>query len=86
MYSRKEVVLLVVKHIIAKSHTWSNKLCNATFNKLFGEFGVLKLVAYSHTFTSTNKLWQIGVESMMWESCHLIAFVVTIVTMSKRDT
>ena len=29
--------------------------------------------------------WQISVESMMGESCHLVAFVVTIVTVGEGD-
>ena len=85
--SRKEVVLLVVKHIVAHGHTWSYQFCYATLNKFFGEFGVFQLVADGHTFASTNQLGQIGIKSVMWKSSHLVALATcTVVTMGKRNT
>ena len=67
----KEVVLLIIKHIVAHSHARSYKLGNATLYESLCKLRVFKLVADGHTFSCTNKLWKISVEGMMWKSCHL---------------
>ena len=87
MDSCKEVVLLVVKNVVAKSNTRGYKLCDATLNKLFSEFWILQLIADSHTLSCPNQLGQIGVQRMMGKASHLVAFYAcTIVTMGQRDT
>ena len=74
MHSSQEVVFLIVQHIIRKSHTRCYQFCNTPFYKLFRKFGILKLIADSHTFSSTDQFGQIGIKGMMGEARHLVAF------------
>ena len=69
--SSKEVVLLIVEHVVAHGHTWRNQLCDAALHELLRELGVLQLVADGHTLASAYELGQICVERMMREARHL---------------
>ena len=86
MDSTKEIVLLVVQHIIAQRHAWRHQFRDTTFHELLCELRVFQLVTDGHALASTYQLRQIGIEGMMRKSSHLVTFVVTIVTMSQRDT
>ena len=66
----QEVILLVVQHVIGHRHAWRHKFCDASLHQFLGEFRVFQLVANSHSPTRPDKFRQIGVESMMRESCH----------------
>ena len=74
MNGSKEVVFLVIEHVIAHGNTRRYKLCNATFHHLVHlaqslfalNHGALllrifKLVADSYTFSCTDKLGEVGV-------------------------
>ena len=69
----KEVVLLVVKHIVAKSHSWGHQLCDASLHQLLCKLRIFQLVADSHSFPGTYQLGKIGVESMVGEPRHLVS-------------
>ena len=70
-HGSKEVVLLIVEHVVAHSHSGRDKFRNATLHERLCEFRVFQLVAYSHTFASPDELRQIGVESVVRKSSHL---------------
>ena len=70
-HGSKEVVLLIVEHVVAHSHSGRDKFRNATLHERLCEFRVFQLVAYSHTFASPYELRQIGVESVVRKSSHL---------------
>ena len=99
MHCCKEVVLLVVQHIIAHGDTRRNQFGNASLHHLIHLaqpfltlylltllLRVFQLVAHSHTLTCPNQLRQICVESMMRKACHLSTTCrPTIVTSCQRD-
>ena len=86
MHSSQEVVLLIVQHIVGEGHTWCHQFRDASLDEFLGELGVFKLVADGHTLTSPDEFWQIGIEGVMGETCHLVALVVTVVPVCQRDT
>ena len=87
MHSCQEIVFLIVQHIIAQGDTRCHQFGNASFYKLFRKFGILKLIADSHTFTSSDEFGQIGIEGMMGKARHLVALhTSTIVTMGEGNT
>ena len=61
MYCCKEVVLLVVKHIIAHCHTWCYQLRNTTLYEFFCKFRIFQLVANCYTLSSTYQFRQVSV-------------------------
>ena len=67
----KEIVLLVLQHIVAHGNAGRNKFGYAAFDECLGKFGVFQLVTDSHTPARTNQLGQIDIESMMGETGHL---------------
>ena len=69
-HGSKEVVLLIVEHVVAHSHSGRDKFRNAALHERLGELRVFQLVAYSHTLARSDELGQIGVESVVGESCH----------------
>ena len=100
MNSSKEIVLLIVEHIITHRNTRSNKFGNSSLHHLvhlrktflslqLGTFllRVFQLVADSYSLTSTNEFWQECVESMMRKTSHLSSNRFTsIITSGKRNT
>ena len=82
MYGGKEVVLLVVEHVVAKCHTRSHQFGDTTLHEFLRQLRVFQLVAYSHTLASPYELWEISVEGMEWETSHLGAFTSTAVIAS----
>ena len=71
VYGSKEVVLLVLQHIVAHGNTGRNQFGNAAFDESLGKLGVLQLVTDSHTAARTYQFGQIDIESMMRETGHL---------------
>ena len=87
MHRSQEVVFLIVQHIIAQGYTRCHQFGNASFYEFLREFRVFELIADSHTFSSTDQFGQIGIESMMGKTRHLITLhTSTIVTMGEGDT
>ena len=93
----QEVVFLIVQHVVAHSNAGRNKFRYASFHHfVFGRqapfalqsfallLRVFELVAYCYAFSSTNKLWQEGVECVMRKSSHLIARCCTVVSARQR--
>ena len=70
-HGSKEVVLLIVEHVVAHSHSGRDKFGYATLHERLCELRVFQLVAYSHTFACPDELRQIGVESVVRKSSHL---------------
>ena len=54
MHRTEEVVLLVVQHIVAHSHTGSHQFGDAALHQFLSEFWILQLVADSHALAGTN--------------------------------
>ncbi len=69
--SCKEIVLLVLQHVVAHGNAGRNKFGNAALDECLGEFRVFKLVTDSHTPARTYQFGQIDIESMMRETGHL---------------
>ena len=86
MDSSQKVVLFIVQHIVGEGHTWCHQFRDASLHKFLGELGVFELVADGHTLTSPDEFWQIGIEGVMGEACHFVAFIVTVVPVCERDT
>ena len=93
----QEVVFLVVQHVVAHSNTRRNKFRYASSHHfVFGRqapfalqsfallLRVFELVAYCYAFSSTNKLWQEGIECVMRKSSHLVARCCTVVSACQR--
>ena len=91
----QEIVLLVVEHVVAHCHTWSNEFGNATLHHLvhlaqsllaldFLAFllRVFQLVAYGNSLSSPDEFRQVSIECMMRESRHLDAARSTAVVSS----
>ena len=84
VYGCQEVVLLVVQYVISHRHTRCNEFSNTSLHHLvhlaqslltfyFESFllRVFQLVAYRYALTRPDEFRQIGIQSMMRESCHL---------------
>ena len=74
MHSSKEVVLLVVEHIVVYGNTRSDKLGNASLYKFLCKFRVFELVAYCYTLACTHQFRKICVKCMKRKSCHFNGF------------
>ena len=85
VYGAKEVVLLVVEHIVLHSHTRCNQFGDTSLHQFLGQFRVFELVADSNTSACPNEFWQVGVESVMRKTSHSIALCSTIVTPCQCD-
>ena len=94
----KEVVLLVIEHIVAHGHTRCDQFGDAalhhfihlgqSFLSLDGLaflLGILQLVADGHSLARPDELGQIGIEGVMGESGHLGAYRSAIVSLGQRD-
>ena len=100
MHSCKEVVFLIVKHIVTHGNTWCHEFCYSSLHHLvhltqsllafqLSTFllWIFQLIADSHSLTSTNKFWQKSVESMMRKTSHLCGCrFSTIISFGKSDT
>ena len=86
MNRSQEIVLLIVQHIIRHCNTRGHKFCDTSLNELLSELRVFKLVTDSNTLTCPDQFWKICIKSVMRKSGHLVALIVTIITMSKSDT
>ena len=87
MHCTEKVILFVIKHIILHGHTRGDEFCNTSLHQFLGEFRVFQLVTDSHSLTCPNQFGQIGIQSVMGKSCHLVAFhTCPIVSASQRDT
>ena len=84
VYSRQEVVLLVVEHIVAHGHARRHQFGDAPLHHLVHLrkallaldllpllLRVFKLVADGHTLPRSDELGQVGVEGMVGKSRHL---------------
>ncbi len=65
MYGGHEVILTMVKYVIAHRHAGSHQLGDAALHKLFGQLRILELLTYSHSLAGTDKFGKIRVERMM---------------------
>ena len=70
MHSRKEVIFLVVKHVVAHRHTRCDKFGDTSLHEFLRQFRIFELVADSHTSACTYKFRQISIESMMRKTRH----------------
>ena len=82
----EEIVFLVVQHVIAQRHTRRHQFCDASFDEFFCQFRIFQLIANRHALASSDELGQVGVEGVVRKSCHLVAFVIAVVTMGEGDT
>ena len=82
----KEVVLLIVQHIIRHGNTRRHQFGDAAFYELLRQFRIFQLIADGYALASSDEFRQISIEGVMGKSRHLITFIVTIVTMCQRDT
>ena len=87
MYRCKEVVFLVIQHVITHCHARRDEFCNASFDKFLCEFRVFQLVANGHSPTRSDKFRQIGVKCMVRKSCHFDGwfFACTVVASGECD-
>lgn len=68
MHGRKEVVLLVVEHIVIYGHAGRDKFGDAALDKFLGCLGVFELLADGYALARPDKFGQIGVERVMWKA------------------
>ena len=85
MHSAKKIVFFVVQHVVRQRHTRRHQFRDATLHEFLRQLGVFQLVADGHTLACTDEFRQIGIECMMGKARHLVALVVTVVTMGQRD-
>ena len=71
MHGGEEVVFLVVEHIVAHCHTRCHQFGDAPFHQCLCQLGIFQLVAYCHSPSSPYQFWQVSVEGMVREPCHL---------------
>ena len=86
--SREEVVLLIVKHIVAHCHTGCDQFRDAPFHQFLRELRIFQLVADGHASARPDEFGQIGIERMIGESGHSVLALVArpVVAVSQRDT
>ncbi len=77
MHGGKEVVLLVVEHVVGHCHTRRYEFCNAALHKFLCQLRVFELVADGNSSSSSDQFWQIRVEGMMRKSRHLGGWFVS---------
>ena len=81
----EEVVLLAVEQGVAYHHAGRDELGDAALDEFLGELGVLELVADGNSLAGAHELGQVGVEGMMWKSCHLQVLAARSVRTSRES-
>lgn len=85
MQSRQEVVFTVVKDIVIDRDTRRYKLRNAALDQLFGQLGVFKLLADSHTLAGSDQFRQVRIKGMVRKSREFYMLRHTVGTACQRD-
>ena len=85
VHSAEKVILLVVQHVVRQRHARRHQLGDAALHEFLRQLGVLQLVADGHALAGTYQLRQIRVQCVVGESRHLVALVITVVTVGQRD-
>ena len=85
MHSAEKVILFVVKHVVRQCHARRHQFRDAALHELLRQLRVFQLVADGHALAGTDQLRQVRVEGVMREARHLVALVVTVVTVGQRD-
>ena len=87
MHGGKEIILLVVEHIILHGDTRGHQFGNTTLDEFLGEFRILQLVADGNTLTGSDQFRQISIEGMMGKPRHLVTpHPCPVITTSQGDT
>src|SRR5665647_442778 len=69
MHCSKEVILLIIQHIVGERNTWRDQLGYPPFDNLLCQFRVFELLADSHPLARPDEFRKVGVKSMERKSC-----------------
>ena len=86
VYGTEEVVLLVVQHGVLHGNARSHQFGDASLDEFLRQLRVFQLVADGDASSCAYEFRQVGIQCVMRESRHLVAFdTCTVVAVRQRD-